>query len=356
MSTRVPTETHATQGDRADPLREINGILQPYARPELARPLLIFAIDIAVLAGLTWASLHAGSLWIRVLLAPFQGLAIALLFVVGHDACHGSFTSRRWLNQWIGRLAFLPSLHSYSLWAHGHNRIHHRYTNVRSVDYVFRPLDPSEYAALPPLRRWLYRIDRSAWGHGVYYLRIWLTKMVLPLPRREYRPKATHWFDGALVIGFAMVAISVLARSHGAAGVLWGFAVPFLLWNHIMGFVIYLHHTEPGSKWYGDHDEWSFAEAQLGETVHVRFPRWINWLIHNILEHTAHHLKTSIPLYRLAEAQEALERALPEKVKVVDWSLATYLDSVRRCKLYDYGRHLWVGFEKNRTSSATTRL
>ena len=40
---------------------------------------------------------------------------IAILFTVGHDACHQALTPSMRLNTWIGRLVFIPSLHAVSL-------------------------------------------------------------------------------------------------------------------------------------------------------------------------------------------------------------------------------------------------
>src|SRR6266853_242347 len=57
--------------------------------------------------------------------AVFGGVAIifvARLFMLGHDACHQSLTPNRRLNRVLGTIAFLPSLHQYSLWDLGHNR------------------------------------------------------------------------------------------------------------------------------------------------------------------------------------------------------------------------------------------
>src|SRR5580692_8498631 len=81
------------------------------------------------------------------------GVLLAVLFVVGHDACHGSFTSRRWLNVGIGRLAFLPTLTPYSTWELSHNLTHHVYTNLKQFDYVWRPLSRAEYNLLPEWRK-----------------------------------------------------------------------------------------------------------------------------------------------------------------------------------------------------------
>ena len=50
-----------------------------------------------------------------------NGLAMASLFVVGHDACHGSLTPDPRLNNWMASLAFLPSLHTVTGWKSAHN-------------------------------------------------------------------------------------------------------------------------------------------------------------------------------------------------------------------------------------------
>jgi hypothetical protein len=47
--------------------------------------------------------------------ATVVALCIDMLFLIGHDACHQALTPNAWLNRIIGRLAFLPSLHPYSI-------------------------------------------------------------------------------------------------------------------------------------------------------------------------------------------------------------------------------------------------
>ena len=42
--------------------------------------------------------------------AILAGHAIGIIFVVGHDACHQSFTPSTRLNRWIGRAVFIPAL------------------------------------------------------------------------------------------------------------------------------------------------------------------------------------------------------------------------------------------------------
>jgi omega-6 fatty acid desaturase (delta-12 desaturase) len=97
-------------------------------------------------------------------------LAIARLFVLGHDACHQSLFTRRRVNRWVGRLLFAPSLTPYSLWEVGHNLGHHVYTNLRGMDYVWTPLSKAEFDGMPPWRQRAERFYRSGYGCGAYYL------------------------------------------------------------------------------------------------------------------------------------------------------------------------------------------
>jgi omega-6 fatty acid desaturase (delta-12 desaturase) len=77
------------------------------------------------------------------------GMVIGMLFIIGHDACHNAFTVSTRLNQVIGRLALLPALHSFSLWDLAHNLTHHRYNNIRGIDYVWEPMTATEYRRAP---------------------------------------------------------------------------------------------------------------------------------------------------------------------------------------------------------------
>ncbi|HEY9226089.1 MAG TPA: fatty acid desaturase, partial [Gemmatimonadaceae bacterium] len=98
------------------------------------------------------AALHLVSSWpSRIVLAAVNGLTIGMLFIIGHDACHGSLTPHSALNKWLGRIAFLPSLHPLSAWEYSHNGLHHGWTNLRGRDPVYAPLTLEEFRALP---RW----------------------------------------------------------------------------------------------------------------------------------------------------------------------------------------------------------
>src|SRR5262249_55539010 len=54
--------------------------------------------------------------WLRAAAMLAQPWVIGALFVIGHDACHGSVVRTGWLNRMLGRAALLPACHPYSGW------------------------------------------------------------------------------------------------------------------------------------------------------------------------------------------------------------------------------------------------
>lgn len=81
----------------------------------LAAPLLLFLAVVGAYCATVLGILVTGTL-AALMLVPLCGMLVIALFVIGHDACHQSYTCSRFLNHVIGRVAFLPALHSFSLW------------------------------------------------------------------------------------------------------------------------------------------------------------------------------------------------------------------------------------------------
>jgi omega-6 fatty acid desaturase (delta-12 desaturase) len=119
-----------------------------------------------------------------------------------------------------------------------------------------------------------------------------------------------------------------------------------------MGFATFQHHTHPRVIWYAEESEWSFYRSQVEGTVHVVFPRWLELLLHNIMEHTAHHIDTRVPLYRLNDAQRAVENAFgAERVITERFTFAGMSRVFRCCRLYDYETHQWLDFDGRPTTA-----
>ncbi len=339
-------------------------LLHPFTLDrEIVAPILWFLLDWLVMGTAIATLLVAESLWIKVFASLVAALWIARLFVIGHDACHGSYTPNKTLNQWIGRIAFLPSLTPYSLWEVGHNLAHHGFTNLKGRDYVWTPYSPNEFAKLSRMRRALEHVYRSGVGQGVYYMiEMWWKKLFFPGRKHVTTRRTSHVVDSSLVAIFGALWIGGLTLWGARTGIsivsllIFGFAVPFFVWNCLMGFVVYVQHTHPRVAWYERRDQWSANAGYATTTVHIKLKRPFDCLIHYILEHGAHHVNMGIPLYRLKDAQARLTATLDERLNAEAFTWRYYWNTVRRCKLYDFAQHYWTDFDGHITSEPMVQI
>jgi omega-6 fatty acid desaturase (delta-12 desaturase) len=154
---------------------------------------------------------------------------------------------------------------------------------------------------------------------------------------------------GAIWIGaLAWLAVATDQSVLGLVGA--GFVLPFLIWNLTVGFVLYVHHTHTSVAWYDTKPMWAKAQPFVSTTVHLRFRFGIGAALHHIMEHTAHHVDMSVPLYRLKRAQALLEHALPGRIIIENFSWRWYFRTARRCKLYDFKALCWTDFRGRQTS------
>jgi omega-6 fatty acid desaturase (delta-12 desaturase) len=357
LPTSVPVIAPGTPLPRRKQIREW---LAPVSQRQTLRGVLLLAFDLAVFLLLLAAVVLLPAWWMKLPPSLLAGFWIGRLFIIGHDACHQSYTPHRRLNRWLGRIAFLPSLTPYSLWEVGHNVVHHGFTNLKSKDFVWQPLTREEYAALSPARQWLERVYRSGWAPGLYYfIEMWWLRMLFP--SKAYMPARRGIFvaDGLLAVAAGTAWIALLAWAAQATGqsawVLagFGFAVPFAFWNAMIGFVVYVHHTHTSVQWHEEKAAWSASDPFVSTTVHLTFPFGLGAAMHHIMEHTAHHVDMGIPLYHLREAQAILEKALPGRIIVQRFSWRWYAQTAKRCKLYDVQARQWLDFRGRPTPPTT---
>jgi omega-6 fatty acid desaturase (delta-12 desaturase) len=331
--------------------------LIPLSRRTTAYAILLLIFDYTLLLGaLAGTVLMAG--WLgKIACGVAAGFMIGRLFIIGHDACHQSLTPHRRLNRVLGRIAFLPSITPYSLWDVGHNVVHHGYTNLKGFDFVWAPLTRDEFNALPLWRQALDRIYRSGWAPGLYYMiEIWWLRMFFPSQAYMGTRRSIFLWDCLLVSASGLVWITSLIAAAAVSGqallpvLVCGLVVPFLFWCSMIGFVVYVHHTHVKVSWFDDRADWARAQPFISTTVHLTFPLRFGAVLHHIMEHTAHHLDMSIPLYRLKGAQKMLEDLLPQRIVIQRFSWRWYFDTARRCKLYDFTRRCWTAYSGRATS------
>jgi linoleoyl-CoA desaturase len=72
--------------------------------------------------------------WVGASLSILLGLTlVSIAFNIMHDACHGSYSSRKWVNELMGLTMNALGANAY-IWKIKHNVVHHTYTNVDGID------------------------------------------------------------------------------------------------------------------------------------------------------------------------------------------------------------------------------
>ena len=325
-----------------------------FSKRDIARPIGIFVVTLVVYGMLILAAL-ASPLWASVVLVPVSGVLVSMLFVIGHDACHQSLTSSGLLNHVIGRIAFLPSLHAFSLWGRQHNQRHHRFNNIRYLDCYWVPMSPDEFAKASPARRWLYQLYRHPIGAGFYYLfEIWPQQMIIA--RRavlgEVRP--VHVADSLLVWAFLAADVAALATvgswfdKSAAISITIGLLLSFVIFTAFLSVATLLHHTHPAVPWYSTLKDWQDDDGTISGTAHVEMPWYIQNTFLFIMEHTAHHYAPGVPFYNL----DGMQRRMNEQgVLSYRITLKQFLAVCQACKLFNYEERHWLNFHGKRTSN-----
>lgn len=201
------------------------------------------------------------------------------------------------------------------------------------------------------------RFYRSVPGIAVYYMiERWWKEKFYPFSHIEGKYNSVYGDFALIVAGLAIYlsglvyAGAVLSHTTVLELLVLGFVLPTMVWNFMIGFTVYQHHTHENISWARTLEERNRLGDQEDFTMHVQYPAWYNLLSHNIMEHTAHHVDPRIPCYRLAQAQTVIKRALGDQMHAIRFTIGGFLRTIHRCQLYDYDNHCWLDFAGNRTT------
>jgi acyl-lipid omega-6 desaturase (Delta-12 desaturase) len=330
--------------------------LAPYVTWHLFRPVALLVAEFSLYCACVLGAVVSTNIAAKLGFATVAGVLTATLGIIGHDSAHRGGTRYQWLNRLIATIGFLPALHPLSRWAHHHNQVHHRYTAQIGIDNAFPPMTVADYRAASPARRAYYRFQRSLAGHAVFYLvDIWVRQIFFPSARERETFRARDYVDFVIVyiwLAVLLGGLTVAAHVYGAQGwgtafanaAIFGFAIPFLLWNLYISFVTVVQHTGPDVRWSMPTGRPTTAEQKMRGTVHIVFREPFDLLFHRLMQHTAHHLNPIIPMYSLKAAQAGLEK-MRDNIIIVRWTPAYHLKLARTCKLYDPAADGWCDFD-----------
>ena len=246
-------------------------------------------------------------------LAVPTGALLIRVFIVQHDCGHGSFFASRRANAIVGRLCSLITLTPYANWSRQHGLHHADWNNLDRTgggsDIYSACLTVSEYLALSPWRRFLYRLPRHPLVANVLLpplVFLLLYRVPFDTPRAWRRERwSVHMTNAAIVCLFGTLVVFLGWREVLLVH------LPVMVVASILGVWLFsLQHRFETARWTAK-SEWSFVEAALDGSSWFRLPRALHWLTGNIGFHHVHHLNPRVPNYRLSEAHEAVHALRP---------------------------------------------
>lgn len=284
-------------------------------QPNVWRSLAYLLFDVACIAACYIALANVSVWWLEWPLIFLIGTFCWSLFVIGHDAGHGSFSKSRTVNTIVGILTHSAILVPYRGWQRSHAQ-HHMKTGHFRKEEVFRPCRAEEDRLF---RKVLFRSGIFVLiGWPMYKLGFRNLTTYDPINGSHYLPTSDlytksvrwSWYAGlAVLVAFLSLYIG-LGIVYG-----WGFfakyiLAPYLIYGAWLTFVTYMQHVAPEVPVY-DEGDWTRLKGSLASVDRNYGP--FNWITHNIGNlHMIHHVFPTIPHYRLQEATDAVAPALGE--------------------------------------------
>lgn len=245
------------------------------------------------------------SAWLSLGLCALMGVVVASIgFNVMHDGAHGSYSSRKWVNELMGHSLNILGGNVY-LWKLKHNINHHTFTNVEGHDDDI-DIKPWVRVHAGQPRQWFHRFQHI-YGlllYGLTYL-FWVFYNDLkkyftgkiadhttmkPMSLKEH---IIFWASKLFHVG---VFILLPMWSVGVLATLAGYGVMVFVTGLVIAVVFQLAHVVEGTDFHhpeeeGQHIESDWAIHQVQTTVNfaTHNPVW-NWLFGGLNFQVEHHL------------------------------------------------------------------
>ncbi len=237
-------------------------------------------------------------------LSTLLGFVLASIgFNVMHDACHGSYSSKKWINDLFG-LSLNALGGNAFIWKFKHNIVHHTYTNIDGVDddIAKSPLmRQCQTQAWVPAHRYqhvyvflVYAISSFAWIFLMDFAKYFSQKVyTTPLQKMDRHEHVVFWISKAL---YALFYIAIPVYFVGWQAWAIGFAFMHLAMGLTLAVVFQLAHVVEHTEFEfaGDEpvmmeNEW--AVHQIKTTANfARGNKLISWFVGGLNYQVEHHL------------------------------------------------------------------
>lgn len=243
--------------------------------------------------------------WVALALCALLGLVLASVgFNVMHDGAHGSYSSRKWVNEVMGHSLNLMGGSVY-FWKMKHNQNHHTFTNVEGMD---DDIDIEPFVRVHPgqKRRWYHRFQHiyALLLYGTTYL-FWvfyndMRKYFTGKVSHETRMKPLHAKEHIIFwvtkVGYVGIFLVLPMVKVGVLPTLAGYGVMVFVTGLFIAIVFQLAHVvegvdfvNPATEGAEIENEWAIHQLQTTANFATRNKVW-NWLFGGLNFQVEHHL------------------------------------------------------------------
>jgi len=267
------------------------------------------------------------SLWINNLLWIVIGLSSVFTAVnVGHDAIHGSYSKRKWVNKLMGHSFSMVGANPY-IWSKTHNIVHHTYTNIDGHD---EDIESVPFARLSPSQKWLpiqkyqyiwllllYPLGTLAWVFKKDYVKFFQKQIGnynnSHHPKREY----FYLFFFKLLYYFIFIAVPIMLIDMPWYVVFGGFVLGHLFEGFAIAIIFMLAHVVEKAQFPVPESDglinYNWAVFQMHTTANFGRDSWLTaFLTGGLNFQIEHHLFPNVSHVHYPEISKIIEKSAKE--------------------------------------------
>lgn len=257
---------------------------------------------LVVIAAHSCIWLFSFSLILQIIFSIIAGLSIVRLFVIYHDYMHHSILRKSKLANVLFTIFGLYILTPKSVWKRTHDYHHNHNSKLHTSSIGSYPIVTKEkFLAAGKLEQRIYLLIR----HPISFIFAYFFAFLYGICIRSFLSSPKRHSDSfvsmALHLGISICLITVF----GWLTFFMTYLLPMMFAQGLGSYLFYAQHNFPGVT-FKDKDGWTYINAAMNSSSHMKMNRVMNWFTANIGYHHIHHINHRIPFYRLPEVYQKI--------------------------------------------------
>ena len=245
--------------------------------------------------------------WVALALCVLMGIGIAGVGMgVMHDAVHGSYSKKQWVNNLLGGTMYLLGSNVLN-WRIQHNVLHHSFTNITGLDEDINDKGPIRLSENRPLKRYhRYQFVYAFFFYGFMTFTMLVNDMsrlfayhkagLLKSEKRKLGNEFMKMFARKIIYLFFIIGLPLVFTDFSFLQIFFGFFIMHWTGSIILSFVFQMAHVVEGADQPLREDQANdWTVHQLNTTSDFgRKNMLLSWYIGGLNYQIEHHLFPNI--------------------------------------------------------------